>query len=509
MTNTARPRPRAAQAHDWVAVLGLQLKSAKSGAPAYLQLSRAIAERIRSGRLAAGARLPGSRTLASGLGLHRNTVLKAYDELLSEGWLSAKHAKGTFVSRSIPRESAATTAPNDNVPFPFELPKLDSPTFTEDTPPAGYVQLYGGSADLRLLPSTAIARAYRRALRQAPRLLAYGSPRGSLALRVELCNLLRTTRGVAVGPERLLITRGRQMGIYLAAAAMLRAGDAVVVEGLGYPPAWEALRASGARVIPCRIDGSGLDTDELARLCERQRRKRRPVRAVYLTPHHQYPTTVTLAPGRRMTLAKLAAEFGFVVIEDDYDHEFHYDGQPTLPLASALPENIIAYVGTFSKVLAPGLRLGFLVAPHPVLERATTQRFYIDRQGDAATEAAVAELLEDGEITRHIRKTRALYQDRRDRCVAVLRETFGERLEFVVPTGGMALWIRCQNGPSASAWLEQARKLGIDFQLGKPFAARPLPDQYVRLGFAVVSPEEMKRAVARLWVAWQRAEKRG
>jgi GntR family transcriptional regulator/MocR family aminotransferase len=287
--------------------------------------------------------------------------------------------------------------------------------------------------------------------------------------------------------------------------AMLRPRDAVVVEELGYPPAWQALRASGARLIPCRIDSSGLDTDRLERICEQQRRKQRPIRAVYLTPHHQYPTTVSLSPGRRMMLSKLAAEFGFVVIEDDYDHEFHYDGQPTLPLASAFAENSIAYIGTFSKVLAPGFRLGFLVAPTPVLERAITQRFYIDRQGDAATEAALAELLEDGEIARHIRKTRWIYQERRDRCVASLRETFDDRLQFDVPTGGMALWIRAKGVPNATAWLEQARKLGVDFQLGKPFSARPISDDYARLGFAVATPEEMERAVAHLWIAWQRA----
>jgi GntR family transcriptional regulator / MocR family aminotransferase len=494
-------------AQDWVAVLGLHLKATKSEAPAYLQLSRAIADKIRCGKLSAGVRLPGSRTLASGLGLHRNTVLKAYEELLSEGWLSATHAKGTFVSNAIPHESLPALPPKQVAPFPFALPKVELAPFTDDTPPMGHVQLYGGSADLRLLPSTAIARAYRRALRQAPRLLGYGSPRGSLALRVELCKLLSSTRGVAVEPERLLITRGSQMGIYLTAAAMLQTGDVVVVEGLGYPPAWQALRASGARLVPCRVDASGLDVERLEQICERQRRKRRPVRAVYLTPHHQYPTTVTLAPGRRMTLTKLAAEFGFVVIEDDYDHEFHYDGQPTLPLASAFPENSIAYIGTFSKVLAPGFRLGFLVAPHPVIERATSERFYIDRQGDAATEAALAELLEDGEIGRHIRKTRWIYQERRDHCIAVLRETFGERLQIAVPTGGMALWIRCQGGPTASAWLDESRKLGLDFQLGKPFGARPLPDEFVRMGFAVVTPEEMRRAVAQLWVAWQRAER--
>lgn len=291
------------------------------------------------------------------------------------------------------------------------------------------------------------------------------------------------------------------MGLYLAASAMLQPRDTVVVEAMGYPPAWESLRASGAELVGCRIDGSGLDVERLERICEQQRRKRRPVRAVYLTPHHHYPTTVTLAPGRRMTLGKLAVEYGFVVIEDDYDHEFHYDGQPTLPLASAMPANVV-YVGTLSKVLAPGFRLGFLVAPQPVVSRATTLRYYIDRQGDAATEAALAELFEDGEIARHIRKTRWIYQERRDRCVELLRQALGDELEFDVPTGGMALWIRSRRA-AVTAWLEASRQLGVEFQVGRGFALRPLPDTYARLGFAAVTPTEMEPAVERLARAWR------
>lgn len=469
--------------------------------PLYLQVSRAVAERIRAGKLASGARLPGSRSLALALGLHRNTVLKAYDELMSEGWIETTHAKGTFVSRAIPEEQAVAPA-KPAAPFPFVLPKSRVAEVARQDSTPGCVQLYGGSADLRLLPSTAIARAYRRALRHAPRLLAYGDAQGSAPLRAELCRFLSASRGMTVSPDQILITRGSQMGLYLAAAAMLRPRDIVVVEAMGYPPAWESLRATGAELVGCRIDGQGLDVERLERLCEQQRRKRRPVRVVYLTPHHHYPTTVTLAPGRRMTLGKLAVEYGFVVIEDDYDHEFHYDGQPTLPLASAMPERVV-YAGTLSKVLAPGFRLGFLVAPPAVVQRATTLRFYIDRQGDAASEAALAELFEDGEIARHIRKTRWVYQERRDHCVKLLRQTFGDELEFAVPTGGMALWIRSRRAP-VTAWLDESRKLGVEFQVGRGFALRPLPDEYARLGFAAVTPAEMEAAVERLARAWQR-----
>src|SRR5690606_22692939 len=171
--------------------------------PIYLRLSRAIADRIREGKLAPGAKLPGSRTLARGLGVHRNTVLKAYDELASEGWIVTCLAKGTFVSQSIPEARSFAAERDLAAPLPFSLPKAPYPLLTEDPGPSGCVQLFGGSADLRLLPSTAIARAYRRALRHAPRLLGYGNPRGSLALRQELCKLLATTRGVSVEPERL------------------------------------------------------------------------------------------------------------------------------------------------------------------------------------------------------------------------------------------------------------------------------------------------------------------
>lgn len=489
---------------DWSVSLGVDLDRAPSGPPVYLQIVHAIADAIRDGRISPAARLPGSRMLAAALGVHRNTILKVYAELTSEGWLEATSAKGTYVAADIPETRLARGSRGEPTELPFELPRVKSLEARYAEPNPGMIQLYGGSSDLRLLPTVAIARAYRRALRRASRLLNYGDPRGNAALRAELGTFLGVTRGLAVTPEEILITRGSQMGLYLTFAALLRPGDSVVVEELGYPPAWHALRLQDAELLPCRVDEHGLDTERLAKMCERQRRRGRPVRAVYVTPHHQYPTTVALAPGRRMRLSELAEEYKFVVIEDDYCHEFHYEGQPTLPLVSTLPRGSVVYIGTLSKVLAPGLRLGFLVAPAALLERATTLRYFIDRQGDAATEAAVAELMEDGEVQRHIRKTRWLYRERRDNCVEVLRRTFGEQLTFQIPEGGMALWIRCQ-GVQPEQWLEQARRLGIEFQLGKDLAMRPCVDDYVRLGFASVTPHEMNDAIARLATAWCRA----
>ncbi len=497
--NTARGK-------DWAMILGFELNRDTGAPPAYLQVVRLIAEGIRRGRLTAGVRLPGSRTLADSLGLHRNTIIKAYAELTSEGWLEVTNAKGTYVSATIPDEQTRPVTRGEVTVLPFELPKELAFEQSYIEPDPDMMQLYGGSCDLRLIPTIAIGRAYRRALRHATRLLNYCDPHGNRALRAELCTFLGATRGLALDSEDILITRGSQMGLYLAITTLLQPRDVVVVEELGYPPAWQAMQLRGVHVMPCRVDEQGLDTVQLARICERQRRKGRPVRAVYVTPHHQYPTTVTMTPGRRMSLSSLAREYHFVVIEDDYCHEFQYEGQPTLPLASTLPRGSAIYVGTLSKVLAPGLRVGFLVAPPEVLRRAAMLRYYIDRQGDAATEAAVAELMEDGEVQRHIRKTRWLYQERRDHCVELLRSAFGAKLEFVVPVGGMALWIRC-HGPKGETWVTEARKLGVEFQLGKHLSVRPVADEFVRLGFAAVTPQEMNSAVDRLVTAWRRAER--
>jgi GntR family transcriptional regulator / MocR family aminotransferase len=359
----------------------------------------------------------------------------------------------------------------------------------------GALSLWGGIPDLRLVPADLLARALRRAARTRGRsALAYTADRaGEPALRSELATLLRATRGLAVGPEDVFVTQGSQMALDLLARVLIRPGDAVAVEAIGYRPAWGAFAGRGARLVPVPVDREGLDVEALA-----VQTGSLPLRAVYVTPHHQYPTTVMLSAPRRLALLALARERRFAIIEDDYDHEFQYDGQPVLPLASSDRAGTVLYVGTLAKILAPGLRIGFLVGAPPLLERVRSERMFLDRQGVTIVEAAVAELLEDGEVARHVRRVRREYHRRRDALVASLRRHLGDALSLEVPPGGMALWARAARGIDVPRWQRRAAAAGLHFQIGTEFTFDGSPLAYLRLGFAVCNAAELETAARRL-----------
>jgi GntR family transcriptional regulator / MocR family aminotransferase len=464
--------------------------------PLFLQLARAVAGDVRRGRLKAGAALPGSRALARRLGVHRNTVLAAYAELEAEGWIEGAERRGMFVSPQMPEAHVPVrpAASHDHAAFTMQPAPAARDLASAQM---GELVLSGGMPDVRLVPMAALARAYRRGLRRRGReLLGYGDPRGHVRLRTALAEMLTHARGLAAGPDDLLITRGSQMAIHLATRTLLGPGDRIAVESWGYMPAWETFRAAGAELLPVAVDGDGLVVDELERVV-----KRKPIRAVYVTPHHQYPTTVVLTAARRMQLLELARRHRFAIIEDDYHHEFQYEGRPVLPLASADPYGVVCYLGSLSKVLAPGLRIGFLVGPRPLLERATAHRLYLDRQGDLAVEHAVAELLEDGELQRHIRRARRVYLGRRDLFCAELTRRLGDALTFAPPAGGMAVWARARRGLDVDAWSARARARGAVFLTGRSFAYDGRARPFVRLGFAGLDDGELREAVARLRAA--------
>jgi GntR family transcriptional regulator/MocR family aminotransferase len=471
-------------------------------APVVRQIARAIAAHVVAGRLPRGERLPGTRELSRVLGVHRNTVAGAYAELAAEGWIVAAPGKGSFVSGEIPaappRQARAAAAPATAARPGYDLAPSPPPP---DVPPRGrgFIDLEGGVPDLRLVPVAELARAYRRALRR-PRILAYQDPRGQPRLRAALAAMLRSTRGLDPDPERLLVTRGSQLALALAARALVRPGDAVGVEELGYPSAWEAFRAAGARLVPLPIDGEGLRVDAVEPIVRRER-----LRAIYLTPHHQYPTTVTLPAGRRLALLRLAAAERVALVEDDFDCEFHYDGRPVLPLASNDPGGVVVYVGTLSKVLAPGLRVGYVHAPPATIAALAEHRRYLDRQGDAPLELAIAELLEDGEIPQHVWRMRRLYGARRDALAAALRRELGEVLAFDVPPGGMALWCRVAAGVDVERWAEAAAAAGVPFDTGRRFAFDGRAVAALRLGFAAEPEKELREGVRRIAGALPRA----
>ncbi|WP_308197956.1 MocR-like pyridoxine biosynthesis transcription factor PdxR [Anaeromyxobacter oryzisoli] len=474
--------------------------------PVFLQIARAIAGRIRAGALPAGAPLPSSRALAATLRVHRNTVLAAYAELVAEGWIRTLAARGTFVTETIPARPPRRFAPAPAGPARaagFPLPPAPAPLAADEIASSAKYMLLGGTPDPRLVPSAALSRAYRRALRRRDG-LSYGDPRGHPRLRAALAAMLASTRGIVSGADGLVVTPGSQGALSLIARALLRPGDTVAVEALGYHMAWETFRLAGLRLVAVPIDAEGLD---VAALAERVRAEK--VRAVYVTPHHQYPTTVTLAPGRRLALLDLARREGLLVVEDDYDAEFHYDGRPVLPLASADAGGLVVYVGTLSKVLAPGLRVGWLAATPDALDRIATHRAYLDRQGDLSVEAAVAELLEEGELQRHVWRTRRILAGRRAALADRLRATFGDRLRFRMPPGGMALWCEVDRGVDPEAWAAAALARGVAIQPGRVFAADGRPRPNVRLGFGRHDEQELAEAVRRLESAFGAACRKG
>jgi GntR family transcriptional regulator/MocR family aminotransferase len=357
----------------------------------------------------------------------------------------------------------------------------------------GQLLLLGGVPDLASVPRLELGRAYRAAItaRTAIRLLDYGDPRGDHLLRSSLAEYLARTRGLHTTADTLALTRGSQQAIYIAARALLKPGDRVAVEALGYRPAWNALTVAGMTLEPVPVDRAGLDVAALDAI-----RARRPIRAIYVTPHHQYPTTVTLTAARRVALLELARTHRIPILEDDYDHEFRYDGQPVLPLAATDRHGVVCYLGTLSKIVAPGLRLGYISATPDVVARIAGYRALVDQQGDHVLERAIAELLADGTLERHVRRARRAYRDRRDALCEALRRKIPS-LAITPPHGGMALWAHAP-GIDVDAWVARASEAGVEFQSGSRFAFDRKRHDYARIGFGACTERELAEAVRRM-----------
>jgi GntR family transcriptional regulator/MocR family aminotransferase len=478
---------------NWQLTVALDRRHEK---PLYLQLADAVSEDIRRGRLKAGEPLPGTRELADALGLNRNTIVAGYAELFAEGLIESHPRGGTFVA---PRQTNVAGFPH---------PSRDTPTYPLQPASAmpssplikpGMLTLAYGWPDLRLLPSRTLSRAFRRAVSpRARNLLTQNEIGGHRRLREELSTMLSRTRGLVTTPQDIVITRGIEQGIDLVARTLIRPGDAVVIEAFGYPPAWRALKTAGAQLIPIPVDANGLDVDALETLLIT-----RPIRAVFITPHHQFPTTTVMSPERRARLAQLAIQHRFAIMEDDYDYELHYDGDPVLPLAAGSGRSNVIYIGTMAILLAPTVSIGFVVAPPLVRDHLISLRAHCDRQGDAAIECAIAELFEDGELLRHVRRMRRVYTSRRDAFVRALNRHLRGKLEFDVPQGGLAVWARVDPSIDVPRWREACEREGVLIGDARNFDYTNTGAEYLRLAFGFHNAEELEEAVRRMATALQ------
>lgn len=462
-----------------------------------LQIASGLAAAIRSGHFQPDDALPSSRQLAEDLGVNRNTVLNALRELEAEGWVETRVGAGTFVCRTLPdREPGAWGAPPRAPGAPAE-PGFDVPeALAALTPPLEVkLNLEEPLPDPRLAPQDELARAYQRAIRlHGGDLLGLGEPQGNLLLRQSLAEMMARHHGMQAEPDQILVTRGSRMALDLVTLALAPEGAAIAVEHPGNPVAWETLRQSTqARLRPVGVDGAGLDPAALEALLAREK-----VAYLYLTPRTQNPTTVPLAPERRRRILDLARAHRLPILEDDSEGAYHYEGPVQFPLAAQDATGQVIYLGSLSRILAPGIRLGFLVAPKDLASRLARVRKRMDWQGDRVLEWAVADLWRDGDLDRHLRRARKAYQERRDQLAAALRHHLGPAWRFRMPEGGLSLWLEPPADLDLEAFWARCRALDVRFHPSRRFFLDEPAGRGFRLGFAALTGPELFEAVRRM-----------
>jgi GntR family transcriptional regulator/MocR family aminotransferase len=469
-------------------LLGLGLEPPTAGArnarrTLYAQLRDAIVE----GRLAPGLRLPASRELAMALGVSRNTVVAIYELLLSEGYLVARVGAGTFVTEAA-AERPDGTRPADGSGLPRRPLAWRGPPLQVRPLPADIrFNLRLGAPDVSLFPFDTWSRLCARAERTFARApVPHSEPQGRAGLREAIAAHLSFTRAVACGPEDIVVTAGAQQAFNLLARVLVREGDVVAVEDPGYPFARAAFQAAGARIAPTPVDADGLDVDALPA----------DASVIYTTPSHQFPLGVPMSLARRRALLGHAARSGAVVIEDDYDGEFRFDGRPVDALRSMDREGRVFYVGTFSKCMFPALRMGFIAAPGWARPALTSARQVSDWHGPVAAQDALAQFIAEGHLARHIRRMQRIYAQRRAAQLAALASHCGGALAPLPAVAGLHFSARLTRPLDGDRIAEEAERRGLAIDVPRRDASGVA--EAVALSYALVPAEAMDEAVALL-----------
>ncbi|WP_295123418.1 PLP-dependent aminotransferase family protein [uncultured Chitinophaga sp.] len=475
----------------WKTILPIEIASGKA---VFVQIAEGIASEIKRGRLQPGDSLPGSRVLADDLGVNRKTVVLAYEDLIAEGWLSTAYKRGTFVSEQLPKIKRAVEQPVKKASFDFYAFKAAG---DRQQTPAGANLIYfnDGLPDVRLAPLDELARAYKRIFQQKARwrMMGYSQEKGDDRLRKALAQMLVHDRGLSTTAEEICVTRGSQMALYLTAHTLVKPGDRIAIETPGYLPAHETFKRAGADVVPVKIDEEGICLEALEKTV-----KEGAIRAVYVTPHHQFPTTVTMNAARRLELVALSNKYNFAIIEDDYDHEYHFGQRSFLPLASHENAGNVIYISSLSKLVAPSVRIGYIAGPRSFIDSVAALRLIIDRQGDSVMENAVAELMEEGSITKHARKAWNIYKNRRDLMETLLIKHLSGIASFTKPEGGLAFWLKFHQEIDTRELAERLDKQGVAVIPTECFSFNGERLNALRLGYGSLNEKELAEGIAAL-----------
>lgn len=444
----------------------------------YLQIADAIIEAIKLGQLREEEALPGSRKLAEIIGVNRNTVIEAYDVLLSEGWIESRSRSGTFVSKLSKNE----VSQSKNKPIASEQSTIINYTIKVDD----------GNPDTSIAPVEELARAYRQIFKRKGKwqMMGYSSSLGLLDFREHISKMLNHLRGMQVSADEICITRGSQMAMYLIAQVLLKPNDYVIVEHPGYKKAWNTFEHAGANLLYANVDSNGIDIDQV----EDYLKTHKNIKAIYVTPHHQYPTTATLSLQRRYKLIELSNQYNFTIIEDDYDYEFHYGHRPIMPISSLPNINHYAYIGTLSKVVAPSLRIGYIATDSNLITKIGELRNIIDVQGDNIMEQAVLQLMEDGTIRKHLKKAHSFYKNKRDLTADLLNTHLKGQVDYTIADGGLAIWLIPLKQIEWQILKSKLDKEKIKFMEPERFSY--LPDlQGIRFSFGSLTEQQIEEAI--------------
>jgi len=476
----------------------------KSSKPLHRQVYGEIRHAILAGRLGPGQRLPSTRLLAQTLGLSRSTVTQGYDDLISEGYLVTMKGSGTFVCQELPEEllssrpSAKATVPSGA----SELPNpglsrygrsLATPLHFEQRNPAAQINFSQGHPDFSLAPYREWGRLLSRHCRSGNRkMLDYAvDPRGHPPLREAIAKYIGAARAVQCSPGQIVIVNGSQQSLDLVARLIIDQGDTVALENPGYPGSVYTFRSHGASLIPIPVDESGIAVGRLYDYSKTQ------IKAVHVTPSHQFPTGVVLSLPRRLELLAWARQAGALIVEDDYDSEYRYGGRP-IPSLQGLGGDSVIYVGTFSKVMFPSLRVAYLVAPERLIKVISRAKWLADRQTSLVEQYALADFISDGSLERHIRRMRTIYSSRRQTLVRELNALLGDQVTVLGENAGMQLMVRISTGMPDDDFIARAAKRGVSLSAAGHCYLTKGPGAEFIMGFAGLGERTIREGVRRL-----------
>jgi GntR family transcriptional regulator/MocR family aminotransferase len=471
--------------------------------PLYQQLYTHLQRAILSGDMKPGTRLPSTRALAIQLNVSRNTVLNAYQQLIAEGYLDGMVGNGTFVARILPDQLLTSPQLKDLVDTSSAEPdkprfskqaalQLTTPRMPMATPDGSGVSprpFRFGVPGLQDFPYKLWSRLLIRQARRLPAsAFPYQHAAGFPPLREAIAAHALVSRGVRCAPEQIMIVSGAQGGLDLAARLLINAGDPVWMEDPGYLKARGAFLGSGAKIIPIPVDQEGL-------VVEAGIARAPGARLVYLTPSHQFPLGVTLSLRRRIALLDWARRADAYILEDDYDSEHHYTRRPLPALQGLDNDGRVIYIGTFSKVLFPALRIGYLILPIHLVEAFRTVRNLIDTHPPMLEQAVLADFIVDGHFTRHLRKMRSLYAERRAALIEAAREI---DLQIHPPEAGMHCIGWLPEGMDALSLAREAAKQAVDIAPVSHFSIEPLARDGILLGYSDYSVEQIQDGMRHL-----------